>query len=231
MSKGKIIVIEGVDSSGKETQTKLLKEKLEKKHIPVMTVSFPRYGSPFCKFVELYLSGYFGDKASNVNPYIASSMYAIDRYGSMINDNWKEFYNNGGIVIFDRYVLSNVIHQGALMEVSERAEYINWLYDLEYNKIGLPVPDKIIFLDMLPELAQLLIKDRPNKINGEKEKDIIEKDINFMKQSYLNAMNIATEQKWLIQPCYKEKGIYRLNNIKSPEEVNVDIYNKIKDIL
>lgn len=230
-NKGKIIVIEGVDSSGKETQTKLLKQKLIDKGIKTMLVSFPRYKTPTGDLVKSYLSGLLGDNPRKINPYIASAIYAIDRYSSKINDSWMDFYNKGGYVIFDRYVLSNIIHQGTLMDFNNRNEYIKWLYDFEYNKGGLPIPDRIIFLDMLPRLAQLLMKDRYNKATGKVEKDIIEKYFSLLQNSYLESINIAKEQNWIIQTCYKEKNIFNLENIKKPKEINNEIYEKIKDIL
>ena len=128
---GKLIVIEGTDSSGKETQTKRLFEKLEEKGLKVKKISFPNYDSPACEPVKMYLAGAFGEDAMKVNPYPVSTMYAIDRYASFKTD-WEKFYNEDGIIVTDRYVTSNMVHQASkIRDLDEKKKYLNWLEDLE----------------------------------------------------------------------------------------------------
>ena len=173
---GKLIVIEGTDSSGKETQTKRLFEKLEEKGLKVKKISFPNYDSPACEPVKMYLSGAFGEDAMKVNPYPVSTMYAIDRYASFKTD-WEKFYNEDGIIVTDRYVTSNMVHQASkIKDLDEKKQYLNWLEDLEYEKMGIPRPDLVIFLNMPTEMAVKLMAERKNKITGEEKKDIHERD-------------------------------------------------------
>ena len=152
---GKLFVIDGVDGSGKNTQAKeLYYYFLQEGYTAdedVTMVSFPRYGQPSAKFVEMYLHGELSKNAMDMDPYTASLFYAIDRSISFKTEKWGEVYRNGGIVIADRYFTSNIIHQGAKIlansfGVDKFREYINWLKDLELNKIGIPKPDKIFWL-------------------------------------------------------------------------------------
>ncbi|MGL5049433.1 MAG: dTMP kinase, partial [Fusobacteriaceae bacterium] len=145
---GKIIVIEGTDSSGKETQSNIIFEKLKENDINVKKISFPNYESPACAPVKMYLAGEFGEDPVKINPYPISTMYAIDRYASF-KQNWGKFYKDGGIVITDRYTTSNMVHQASKIEnYNEKLEYLDWLEDLEYEKIKIPRPDIVIFLNM-----------------------------------------------------------------------------------
>ena len=188
---GKLIVIEGTDSSGKETQTKRLFEKLEEKGLKVKKISFPNYDSPACEPVKMYLSGAFGEDAMKVNPYPVSTMYAIDRYASFKTD-WEKFYNEDGIIVTDRYVTSNMVHQASkIKDLDEKKQYLNWLEDLEYEKMGIPRPDLVIFLNMPTEMAVKLMAERKNKITGEEKKDIHERDKEYLKESHANACKIA----------------------------------------
>ena len=171
---GKLIVIEGTDSSGKETQTKKLYERLANEVEKVRKISFPNYESPACEPVKMYLAGAFGDNALNINPYPVSTMFAIDRYASYKMD-WESFYNAGGIIVTDRYTTSNMVHQASKIEnIDEKSKYLGWLEDLEYNKMGIPKPDLVIFLNMPTEMAVKLMEARKNKITGEEKKDIHE---------------------------------------------------------
>lgn len=222
---GKLIVIEGTDSSGKETQTKKLFDRLEKLGINVRKISFPNYESPACEPVKMYLNGEFGDNALEINPYPVSTMYAIDRYSSYKKD-WENFYKKGGIIVTDRYTTSNMVHQASKLEdeVAKNA-YLEWLIDLEYVKMELPKPDMVIFLDMPIESIKKLIQNRKNKITGERVKDIHEKDMNYLLKSYNNACNIAKNQSWKRISCVKN------GSIKGIDEIAEEIYEVIKGIL
>lgn len=222
---GKLIVIEGTDSSGKETQTKKLYERLKKNKKNVIKISFPNYESPACEPVKMYLAGEFGDKAQEINPYPVSAMYAIDRYASYKKD-WGEFYSSGGIIITDRYTTSNMVHQASkLSDKEEKKSYLEWLCDLEYNKMELPKPDVVIFLNMPSEMAQKLMLERKNKITGEKEKDIHEKDYKYLKKSYENACFIAKQEKWVEIECVRD------GKLKSIEEIGEKIYKIVEKII
>ena len=198
---GKLIVIEGTDSSGKETQTKRLFEKLEEKGLKVKKISFPNYDSPACEPVKMYLSGAFGEDAMKVNPYPVSTMYAIDRYASFKTD-WEKFYNEDGIIVTDRYVTSNMVHQASkIKDLDEKKQYLNWLEDLEYEKMGIPRPDLVIFLNMPTDMAVKLMAERKNKITGEEKKDIHERDKEYLKESHANACKIANTYNWKEIKC------------------------------
>lgn len=222
---GKLIVIEGTDSSGKETQTKKLYERLANEIEKVRKISFPNYESPACEPVKMYLAGAFGDNALNVNPYPVSTMFAIDRYASYKMD-WESFYNAGGIIVTDRYTTSNMVHQASKIEnIDEKSKYLGWLEDLEYNKMGIPKPDLVIFLNMPTEMAVKLMEARKNKITGEEKKDIHEKDTFYLKKSYNNACDIAKKYNWQEIKCVENK------RLKTIEEIGEEIYTLVKEIL
>lgn len=222
---GKLIVIEGTDSSGKETQTKRLYEKLKEEGFNVKKITFPNYESPACAPVKMYLAGEFGENALEVNPYPASTMYAIDRYASFKKE-WENFYNQGGIIITDRYTQSNMIHQASkITDPAEKKKFMEWLVDLEFEKMRIPKPDMVLFINMPFELAQELMKNRENKITGEKKKDIHEKNSEYMKKSYENACDMATEQGWK-EICCAEEG-----KLRTIEEISEDIFHAVKENL
>ncbi|MCJ8342002.1 MAG: thymidylate kinase [Cetobacterium sp.] len=222
---GKLIVIEGTDSSGKQTQTENLYERLEKEYDKIKKISFPNYDSPACEPVKMYLAGEFGTDAQKVNPYPASTMYAIDRYASYKKD-WEEFYKENGIILTDRYVTSNMIHQASKISDKEEKEvYLNWLEDLEYNKISIPRPDLTIFLNMPPEMANKLMEARKNKITGEDKKDIHEKNKEYLRKSHENACEIAKKYNWIEIKCVDGE------RLKTIDEINDEIYEEVKKIL
>ena len=160
---GKLFVIDGTDGSGKQTQSEKLKERLKKEKINFKTVSFPNYDSPSASLVKMYLSGEFGQDAKKVSPYIASTFFAADRYATFKKD-LEEYYNNGGIIIADRYTTSNMIHQaGKISDLNERKKLLDWIWDFEFNLYGLPIPTKVFLLKMPPEVSIELMKNRENK--------------------------------------------------------------------
>ena len=151
---GKLIVIEGLDGSGKATQANLLFEKLQRNKFEVKKVTFPDYASDSSAPVRMYLGGKLSDKPDGVNAYAASSFYAVDRYISF-KTNWEKFYNDGGIVVADRYTTSNGVHQCSKLPMEAWNGFMDWLYDFEYNKISIPKPDAVIYLDMSPDKEYL----------------------------------------------------------------------------
>lgn len=222
---GKLIVIEGTDSSGKETQTKRLFEKLEEKGLKVKKISFPNYDSPACEPVKMYLAGAFGEDAMKVNPYPVSTMYAIDRYASFKTD-WEKFYNEDGIIVTDRYVTSNMVHQASkIRDLDEKKKYLNWLEDLEYDKMGIPRPDLVIFLNMPTEMAVRLMAERKNKITGEEKKDIHERDKEYLKESHANACKIANIYNWKEIKCNDGE------RIKTIEEIGEEVFSLVEEVV
>ncbi len=175
--KGKLIVIEGLDGSGKSTQLSLLKQRLEAQGVPVTQIKLPNYDDPSCELVKMYLAGRFGNSPDAVNAYAASSFYAVDRYVSY-HCYWKEEYCSGGIILADRYTTSNAYHQLTKLGNGERDSYLEWLEDFEYGKLGIPAPDAVIYLDMPVEASQQLMTSRYN--GDESKKDIHEKNVAYL---------------------------------------------------
>ena len=151
---GKIFVIEGTDGSGKQTQFRKLQQRLDEENINYRVVSFPNYESPSSSLVKMYLSGEFGENAKDVSPYIASTFYAADRYATF-KKHFQDYYDNGGIILADRYTTANMVHQaGKIKDKEEREKFLKWLWDFEFNLYGLPTPTKTFFLNMPPEYGK-----------------------------------------------------------------------------
>lgn len=195
---GKLIVIEGLDGSGKSTQLELLPKNLLKSEIESQTVSFPDYDSDSSALVKMYLAGKFGTHPDDVNAYAASLFYAVDRFASF-KANWGEYYKNGGVVVAGRYTTSNAVHQTSKLPPENWADFLDWLYDLEYNKVGIPKPDKVIFLDMPVEVSQKLLFDR--YCGDEGKKDIHESDVNYLNKCRDAARFTAQHSGWTIISC------------------------------
>ena len=225
MAKGKLIIIEsGSDASGKATQSNRLYERLINEGKQCMKITFPDYNSDSSALVKMYLNGDFGKDPNDVNPYVSSTFYAVDRYASY-KTKWGEFYNNGGIKISDRYTTSNMVHQAAKINNDEKEKFLDWLYDLEFNIYGIPKPDEIIFLDVDPEVSQELMKDRKNKFTGEEAKDIHESNKEYLINSYNNSLYIADKYNWKVIKCCKD------NKLRTIEDINDEIYDNIKKYL
>lgn len=198
---GTLIVIEGLDSSGKETQSRLLEQRLRGMGKKVMRVEFPDYDSPSSALVKLYLQGELGKEADSVNAYAASSFYAVDRYASY-KMKWEKFYEEGGIVIADRYTTSNIIHQaGKIRKEKEQQAFLEWLETYEYILLGLPRPQKVFFLHVPLSVSLALMRSRKNKIDGQEQKDIHERDICYLQNTYETAMKMAKQFGWDLIEC------------------------------
>ena len=218
---GILIAIDGVDASGKQTQTEKLFERLKDAEVNVRMISFPAYDKPSSVLVKEYLNGDYGKKAEDVNAYAASVLFAADRFSTFKKD-WIEDYNNGVVIIADRYVSSNMIHQaGKISDVAEKDEFLDWVWDLEFKKFGLPEPEKTIFLDMPTEYGLKLMANRNNKITGEEQKDIHEDDREYMKKSYDNAFYVAKKFGWTTISCVKD------GEIRTIDEINDEIYDMV----
>ncbi|MGM9937422.1 MAG: dTMP kinase [Candidatus Ornithomonoglobus sp.] len=223
---GILIAIEGTDSSGKQTQSELVYNKLIKQGIPARLISFPAYESESSALVKMYLSGDFGREPQDVNAYTASTFYAVDRFATYRKD-WKKDYDVGTVIVADRYVPSNMIHQASKIENKrEKKRFIDWLVELEYGHFGLPIPDVTIFLNMPPQSAAKLMADRANKIDSSDKKDIHESNLTYLKKSYDNAVQVARARGWREVSCVDGDG-----TVRSIAEINADIMKILDDIL
>ena len=192
--KGKLIIIEAGDGSGKATQTKALYEHLQKDGHRVHRIEFPDYADDSSALVRMYLGGAFGDKAADVNAYAASTFFAVDRFASY-QRKWRDYYEAGDIILADRYTTSNMVHQAVkLTDKTERTAFLDWLWDFEFVKLGLPVPDKVIFLDMAPEVADKLIAARAQETAV--KKDIHERDTAYLHRCHEAYLELAEKYKW-----------------------------------
>ncbi len=225
MEKGKLFVIDGTDGSGKQTQLQKLKDRFDKEGIEYKSVSFPNYDSPSSSLVKMYLNGDFGTDPLKISPYIASTFYAADRYATF-KTGYEEYYNNGGIILADRYTTSNMVHQaGKIKEDSEREKFLNWLWDFEFNLYGLPVPTKVIFLNMPTECAEELMKNRANKITHEEKKDIHERNKSHLQDAYNEACKLVKKYDWCEIHCVENK------KIKTIEEIHEEVFSNVKKYL
>lgn len=219
---GKLFVIDGTDGCGKQTQCAKLQERLTKEGIEYKTVSFPNYDSPSSSLVKMYLSGEFGENVKEISPYIASTFYAADRYATF-QTGYKEYYENGGIILADRYTTANMVHQaGQIKDKKERKKFLDWLCDFEFNLYGLPVPTKVFFLDMPVEKTIELTKDRENKFTHDNKKDILERDINHLKEAHDSACEVAKDYDWYVVNCMEN------DELRTIEDIHEEIYNEIK---
>lgn len=195
---GKLIVIDGLDGSGKATQSEILYKKLKEKGEKVIKVSFPNYSGKGSTLVKMYLQGELSSNAEEVNAYASSTFFAADRYTSFMQD-WKKEYKNGAYVILDRYTTSNAVHQTSKLPKGEWDEFLDWLFDYEYNKLCIPKPALVIYLDMKPEVSQKLLSKRYN--GDESKKDIHEKDVNYIKSCRDAALYVANKYNWKTISC------------------------------
>lgn len=213
---GKLVVIEGLDGSGKATQTRLVCEALRHSYgaesgerILVRQVSFPDYGSDSSALVRMYLQGEFGMRPEDVNAYAASSFYAVDRYASYKKE-WQADYKKG-IVVADRYTTSNAIHQCSKLEWHQWDFYLDWLFDYEYQKLGVPEPDLVLYLDVEPTVAQKLLM---NRYNGcEEKRDIHEKDTEYLRKCRKAAEYCRDRYGWKTVECCKDGKMRRIEEI------------------
>ena len=219
---GKLFVIDGTDGSGKQTQFEKLKERLDKDGIEYRTVSFPNYDSPSSSLVKMYLSGEFGTDAQEINPYIASTFYAADRYATF-QTGYKKYYEDGGIILADRYTTANMVHQaGKIKDKEERDKFLKWLWDFEFKLYGLPIPTEVFFLNMPTEKALELMKKKKNKFDENAKKDIHESNEKHMRDAYEAACDVAKEYNWFEIKCMKD------NKLRTIDDIHEEIYEEVK---
>ena len=219
---GKLIVLEGLDGSGKSIQLSLLEEALTRRGYKFKTVSFPEYSLPSCEPVKMYLAGEFGTKPNDVNAYAASLFYAVDRFASFKKE-WCDFYNNGGLILAGRYTTSNAIHQTSKLDKNEWESYLSWLEDLEYDKMGIPKPDKVIFLNVPIEVSQKLLSDRYE--GNESKKDIHERDISYLMHCHEAADFAISKFGWDKIECYEQE------KMRTRQSISEEILAKVLPII
>ena len=224
MSKGKLITIEAGDGSGKATQTKALYDRLLAEGYQVLKVEYPDYQSESSALVRMYLGGEFGQQAENVSAYGASAFFAVDRYASYLL-KWRQAYESGWIILADRYTTSNMVHQAVkLKDSAEREEFLSWLWDFEFGRLQLPVPDRVIYLDMPPEISDRLINSRAAK-DSSRKKDIHEKDTSYLHHCHRAYNEVAEKYGWVKISCVQQ------GNLRTVQDIHEDVYQAVKEIL
>ena len=196
--KGKLIVFEGTDGSGKATQARMMARRLEAEGISFREIDFPRYGNPFAEPARLYLTGALGDHPGDVNAYAASTLFAVDRYASYKED-WGKDYEDGAIILANRYTTSNAVHQASKLAPEEQEAFVAWLFDLEYGKLGLPAPDLVIYLDMPTDVSEGMLRRREAATGT--VADIHERDDDYLRQCRICAGKIAQAHGWQKISC------------------------------
>lgn len=213
--KGKLIILEGTDASGKSTQFRKLTERLQAEGVDFRTVTFPRYQEDSSVLVRMYLGGEFGKNPNDVNAYMASTFFAVDRCASYLKD-WRVYYENSGTLVLDRYTTSNAVHQASKMPREEREAFVRWLFEFEYELLGLPTPDAVFLLDMPVEQSAKLMEHREGKTC-----DIHELDLAYLSECRDTAALVARLYGWEKIPC-TENGILR-----SIDEIHEELYRKV----
>ena len=219
---GKLIVIEGTDGSGKSTQFKKLWEHLQADGVAFRHIVFPRYDQDSSALIRMYLGGQFGSKPSDVNAYAASSFYAADRFASYKMD-WGKWYEEGGLVLSDRYTTSNAVHQASKEPVEKQADFLQWLYDFEYDKLGLPRPDLTIYLDVPTDFTEKLLRHREADTNT--TADIHEQDMAYLATCRETGRKAAAFYGWTTISCVKDGAM------RSIEDIHEEIYRHVKNCL
>lgn len=220
--RGKLIVFEGTDGSGKATQTRMMAERLEKEDIPYRVIDFPRYGNPFAEPARLYLQGVLGDKPGDVNAYAASVLYAVDRFASYKED-WGKAYEAGEVILANRYTTSNAVHQASKLDDGEREAYLEWLSDLEYGKMGLPEPDMVIYLDLPSEVSEKMMRKREATTGT--TADIHEKDAVYLRRCRENAGKVVEYLGWSKINCADG------DQVRSVEDIHDEAWELIRSTI
>ena len=219
---GKLIVIEGTDGSGKSTQFRLLTEAVTNAGYEFQKLVFPQYQEESSALIRMYLGGQFGDKPSDVNAYAASAFYAVDRYASY-KKVWGEWYEQGGLVLSDRYTTSNAVHQASKEPEENQAEFLRWLYEFEYDKLGLPRPDLTIYLDVPTEYTEKLMRFREAATGT--QADIHEQDLTYLATCRKMGRSAAEYYGWTVIHCVRD------GEMRSIEDIHKEIYSHVKACL
>ncbi len=208
--EGKLIVIEGLDGSGKSTQINILAEKVSQKNLEYKQIKLPNYDGDSSALVKMYLAGEFGKNPEDVNAYAASAFYAVDRFASF-KTIWKDDYENGKVILADRYTTSNAYHQMIKQPRENWDNYIEWLEDFEYEKIGIPKPDLVIYLDMPVDISQKLMSKRYE--GNESKKDVHEANVNYLNACREAASYAADKMGWVKISCAEGENARSIESI------------------
>ena len=215
---GKLIVIEGTDGSGKSTQFRLLTQRLEAENRAFQKLVFPQYSEPSSALIRMYLGGEFGSSPADVNAYAASAFYAVDRYASY-KKVWQQWYEDGGLIVSDRYTTSNAVHQASKESPERQGEFLKWLYDLEYNRMGLPKPDLVIYLDVPTDFTEKMMRRREQDTNT--HADIHEQDLGYLATCRRTGKAAAEYYGWTVIHCVKDGAM------RSIEDIHEEIYRHV----
>ena len=215
---GKLIVLEGTDGSGKSTQFQRLTERLSREGRQFQKLVFPQYSEPSSALIRMYLGGEFGAKPSDVNAYAASAFYSVDRYASY-KKVWGRWYENGGLVVSDRYTTSNAVHQASKEPPEKQSDFLNWLYDFEYNKLGLPRPDLVVYLDVPTDCTEKMMRSREAATHT--HADIHEQDLEYLATCRRTGKAAAEYYGWTVIPCVKDGAM------RSIDDIHEEIYRHV----
>ena len=219
---GKLIVLEGIDGSGKSAQYRRLTARFEREGLDYHSIVFPRYDQESSALIRMYLNGDFGSRPDDGNAYASSIFYAVDRYASYMTD-WKAYYQSGGVVLSDRYTTSNAVHQGAKLPPEEQPRFFDWLYDLEYVKLGLPRPDLVIFLDV--DLATSEARMHRRQLKTGKSGDIHERDTEYLQLCLDTGHRAAAHYGWRVVDFMKD------GKEREVDEKHEEIYQIVRELL
>lgn len=219
---GKLIVIEGTDGSGKSTQFRLLTERLSREQIPFQKLVFPQYSEPSSALIRMYLGGEFGTHPEDVNAYAASTFYAVDRFASY-KKVWGKWFEEGGLVVSDRYTTSNAVHQASKEPPEKQQDFLKWLYELEYDHMGLPKPDLVIYLDVPTDFTETLLRSREAATGT--HADIHEADTAYLAASRRMGRIAADFYNWKVISCVEN------DVLRSKEDIHEEIYRYVKQHL
>ena len=215
---GKLIVIEGTDGSGKSTQFQRLTRRLEAEGKAFRQLEFPQYAEPSSALIRMYLGGEFGTKPTDVNAYAASAFYAVDRYASY-KKVWGNWYEQGGLVVSDRYTTSNAVHQASKEPEETRGEFLKWLYEFEYDRLGLPRPDLILYLDVPTDFTEKMMRRREADTNT--HADIHEQDMQYLATCRRAGKAAAEFYGWTVIQCVRD------GEMRSIEDIHEEIYRHV----
>lgn len=219
---GKLIVIEGTDGSGKSTQFSRLTQKLTQEGRAFHRLVFPQYSEPSSALIRMYLGGEFGSSPTDVNAYAASTFYAVDRYASYKKD-WGDWYENGGLVVSDRYTTSNAVHQASKEPAARQADFLQWLYDFEYEKLALPRPDLVLYLDVPTTFTEKLLRHREQDTHT--SADIHEQDTAYLATCRETGRAAAAFYGWTVIECVKD------GQMRSIDDIHEEIYRHVRACL
>lgn len=216
---GKLIVIEGTDGSGKSTQFRLLTQRMSQENIEFQNLVFPQYSEESSALIRMYLGGEFGRAPSDVNAYAASAFYAVDRYASF-KKVWGDYYKKGGLILSDRYTTSNAVHQASKEPEDQQESFLKWLYEFEYDKLGLPSPDLTIYLDVPTDFTEKLMRSREAATNT--HADIHEQDMQYLSTCRRMGKKAAAYYNWTVVECVRD------GKMRTIEDIHQEIYRLVR---